>query len=126
MHSNRYFPFLCLSLFPFLSPTPSSLFGLIRLAMQQAPGNATSPLSWNQHPVMNNTTTGSVSSSSPINSPMASPLHSPCDSPREQLHNQFARQVSLQPPPATSNTPSSSQTSAKPGSGNTFVHKLFK
>ncbi|CDH57593.1 related to heat shock factor protein 4 [Lichtheimia corymbifera JMRC:FSU:9682] len=93
--------------------------------MQQAPGIATSPLSWNQHPVISNTTTGSVSSSSPINSPMASPLHSPCDSPREQLHSQFARQVSLQPPPATSNTPSSSQTSTKPGSGNTFVHKLF-
>ncbi|KAI9498700.1 HSF-type DNA-binding-domain-containing protein [Zychaea mexicana] len=102
-------------------------------------GRTPSASSWTPHSVLSNNG-GSVSSGSPINSPHASPLHSPyaspSESPREQLHNQFARQMSLQPPTTTatstqqsqqqsSSTASSSSSSKQGSSGNTFVHKLY-
>ncbi|KAI7878946.1 hypothetical protein K492DRAFT_164322 [Lichtheimia hyalospora FSU 10163] len=98
--------------------------------MQHDRSHSASSLAWNTQGIH----AGSISSGSPIGSPLASPLHSPCDSPREQLHNQFARQVSLQPPgqqqqqlpiattPNTTNTTTPSNTKQ---ANNTFVHKLF-
>ena len=67
----------------------------------------------------------SVSSTgSPLNSPLLSPQPGspfPTDNPGwDQLQNQFTQQMSLQPPsPAPPVT-------TKTGSGNTFVHKLYK
>lgn len=70
---------------------------------------------------------GSVSSGggSPLNSPLISPALPrspfPTDAPGwDQLQNQFTQQMSLQPPPPAP------PVQAKPGSGNTFVHKLYK
>lgn len=63
---------------------------------------------------------------SPLNSPLISPAlpGSPFqpDTPGgwDQLQNQFTQQMSLQPPPPAP------PVQAKPGSGNTFVHKLYK
>ncbi|KAI9258914.1 HSF-type DNA-binding-domain-containing protein [Phascolomyces articulosus] len=115
--------------------------------MQQH-GRTPSASSWvAPHSILTNNG-GSVSSGSPINSPHASPLHSPyaspSESPREPLHNQFARQMSLQPPNNSSTSLSTGQqqqsqqqqqqsssstssgSSTKQGSsGNTFVHKLY-
>ncbi|CAO3648419.1 unnamed protein product [Mucor hiemalis] len=62
---------------------------------------------------------------SPLNSPLISPAlpGSPFqpDTPGgwDQLQNQFTQQMSLQPPPPAP------PVQAKPGSGNTFVHKLY-
>ncbi|KAI8369180.1 HSF-type DNA-binding-domain-containing protein [Choanephora cucurbitarum] len=64
---------------------------------------------------------------SPLNSPLISPAAgSPSsfhalENNWDQLQNQFSQQMSLQPPSSTS----SQSNSTKPGSGNTFVHKLY-
>ncbi|KAI9316270.1 HSF-type DNA-binding-domain-containing protein [Dichotomocladium elegans] len=86
-------------------------------------------MSWNHFNV--NIVNSSPSSTSPISSPLGSPLLSPSESPCDQLHNQFAKQISLQPPPVNSaaanqlqHQPSSSS-STKNSTGNTFVHKLY-
>ncbi|CDS09520.1 hypothetical protein LRAMOSA10880 [Lichtheimia ramosa] len=99
--------------------------------MQHDRSHSASSLAWNTQGIH----AGSISSGSPIGSPLASPLHSPCDSPREQLHNQFARQVSLQPPgqqqqpSVTTTTTGTTNTTTTPSNtkqaNNTFVHKLF-
>ncbi|KAI8385662.1 HSF-type DNA-binding-domain-containing protein [Blakeslea trispora] len=63
--------------------------------------------------------------SSPLNSPLISPsAGSPSsftaiENNWDQLQNQFSQQMSLQPPNSTQSN------STKPGSGNTFVHKLY-
>ncbi|KAG2185715.1 hypothetical protein INT43_002150 [Umbelopsis isabellina] len=71
------------------------------------------------HSIYNNDSP--ISSASPLNSPLISPSNSPYESPggspREQLHNNFANNLSLQPPSAQS---------SKSSSSNTFVHKLYK
>lgn len=68
----------------------------------------------------------SVSSgSSPLNSPLVSPAANTSfaheNSSWDQLQNQFTQQMSLQPP-----SPAPPPVATKPGSGNTFVHKLYK
>lgn len=72
----------------------------------------------------------SVSSGgSPLNSPLISPAPGspyppqqgdPNNASWDQLQNQFTQQMSLQRPSPSAQVPT------KPGSGNTFVHKLYK
>lgn len=63
---------------------------------------------------------------SPLNSPLISPANAGSPSfgqenaPWDQLQTQFSQQMSLQPPSPVAAVPT------KPGSGNTFVHKLYK
>lgn len=129
-----YSPLSFFFITPFQSfPLTCTLLLVLYWRMQHDRSHSASSLAWNTQGIH----AGSISSGSPIGSPLASPLHSPCDSPREQLHNQFARQVSLQPPgqqqqqpSVTTTTTGTTNTTTTPSNtkqtNNTFVHKLFK
>lgn len=60
---------------------------------------------------------------SPLNSPLISPVHAGSvqdNGSWDQLQTQFTQHMSLQPPSPIAPMPT------KSGSGNTFVHKLYK
>jgi hypothetical protein len=86
--------------------------------------NSTASLGINTH---FSASSASSSGGSPLNSPLISPANvagSPSFGQEsghwDQLQNQFSQQMSLQPPSPVAPVPT------KPGSGNTFVHKLYK